>query len=346
MLIACAPLISPYCINGHDLEYHLLRIESLKDEIIKGIPFLRVNTLFFGNAGYASSMFYPDFLLYIPALLRVVGVSINASYHLFVALMILLCYLSGYFCVRGITGSKYAGTVAAVLLTLCQYHLDDIYVRSAVGEYTAFIFVPIVIYGLYNLLCEDFNRPYLLAAGYVGVLLCHTSTFVMCLLLGFAAFVIYAKQIFGNKKIVKTLIITIIIAMAVSSFYWLPLLEQFISSTFYVSIPWMKPEDEAVSFYSIFSQKFPSLGSIVVFMCIPRIFIRKSDDNRNNVKFVDCMLIAGIMFTLLSCDMLPWGRLGKYLSFIQFPWRFFIMGSVLFSMSSGVIFKEIISEMN
>ena len=50
MLIACAPLISRYCINGHDLEYHLLRIESLKEGIKIGKPFLRVNTLFFGNA--------------------------------------------------------------------------------------------------------------------------------------------------------------------------------------------------------------------------------------------------------------------------------------------------------
>ncbi len=74
MIIACAPLISRYCINGHDLEYHLLRIESLKEGILMGKPFLKVNVLFFGGAGYASSMFYPDFLLYIPALLRDAGV--------------------------------------------------------------------------------------------------------------------------------------------------------------------------------------------------------------------------------------------------------------------------------
>ena len=28
VLIACSPLITKLCINGHDLEYHLLRIES------------------------------------------------------------------------------------------------------------------------------------------------------------------------------------------------------------------------------------------------------------------------------------------------------------------------------
>ena len=92
-LIAAAPLISRYCLNGHDLEYHLLRIESLKEGIRAGKPFLKVNMLFFGGAGYASSMFYPDFLLYIPAILRTLGVSINASYHIFVGICIILTYL-------------------------------------------------------------------------------------------------------------------------------------------------------------------------------------------------------------------------------------------------------------
>ncbi|MBR6469052.1 MAG: hypothetical protein IKS84_01630, partial [Lachnospiraceae bacterium] len=135
MIIAFAPLMTRYCVNGHDLEYHLLRIESLKEGILMGRPFLKVNVLFFGGAGYASSMFYPDFLLYIPALLRVIGVSINASYHTFVAICIILCYLSAYHCVKGMTGSSYGAMAAAVTLTLCQYHLDDIYIRGAVGEY-------------------------------------------------------------------------------------------------------------------------------------------------------------------------------------------------------------------
>lgn len=39
MIVAMAPLVSRYCINGHDIEYHLLRIESLKEGIRIGRPF-------------------------------------------------------------------------------------------------------------------------------------------------------------------------------------------------------------------------------------------------------------------------------------------------------------------
>ncbi len=85
LFAACLPLFTVNCIGGHDIAYHLLRIESLKTGIQNGLPFLRVNMLFFNGQGYASSLFYPDLFLYIPALLRVAGVGINASCHIFIA---------------------------------------------------------------------------------------------------------------------------------------------------------------------------------------------------------------------------------------------------------------------
>lgn len=364
VFIACVPLISRYCINGHDLEYHLLRIESLKEGILIGKPFLKVNTLFFGNAGYASSMFYPDFLLYIPAVLRVFGMSINASYHIFIAVCVILCYLSAYLCVKGMTGSAYGGMIAAVTLSLCQYHLDDIYIRSAVGEYTAFIFVPVVIYAVYNIIYEEADKPQLFILGYAGVLLCHTSTFIMCTVFGIAALLLKFRKTIGNLRVFKRLCISVAVTLLLTCFYWLPMLEQFMDTSFYVSTPWMQPKDEAVEFLNIFGAQFPSLGYVCVLMLIPRIFMRKyavsgrsadevkkeisegilSKQDRekiNVIAYADLLMLAGILFTVIASDLIPWERIGRYVSFIQFPWRFFIMGSVLFSIAAGLIYSRL-----
>lgn len=364
VFIACVPLISRYCINGHDLEYHLLRIESLKEGILIGKPFLKVNTLFFGNAGYASSMFYPDFLLYIPAVLRIFGVSINASYHIFAAVSIILCYLTTYQCVRGMTGSAYGGMIAAVTMSLCQYHLDDIYIRGAVGEYTAFIFVPVVIYAIYNIIYEEADKPGLFILGYAGVLLCHTSTFIMCTAFGAAALLINFKKTIGNIRVLKRLCIYVAATLLLTCFYWLPMLEQFMDTSFYVSTPWMQPKDEAVEFLNIFGAQFPSLGYVCVLMLIPRIFMRKyavsgrsvdevkreisegvlpkqDKEKINVIAYADLLLLAGILFTVITSDLIPWERIGRYVSFIQFPWRFFIMGSALFSVAAGLIYSRL-----
>ncbi len=336
LLIACSPLISRYCINGHDIDYHLLRIESLKAGILMGKPFLKVNVLFFGGAGYASSMFYPDFLLYIPAILRAAGVSINASYHIFVTICFILCYYSMYYSISRMLRSKYAGLISAVLVTLCQYHMDDIYVRSAVGEYTAFIFIPLVLYGIYDLLYEGMKKPWILGTGFAGVLLCHTSSFVMCLLFAIAACLIKIK-VFKNTDIMKRLIFTAVVTAGVTCVYWLPMMEQLFDTSFYVSTPWIEPSTEAVNFASIFFNSFPSLGILVVVFCLPRVLLKKEGENRNIIEFADYLIIAGILFSLIASDLFPWERLGKYLSFIQFPWRFFIMASVLFAMADGII---------
>ncbi|MCR4922583.1 MAG: YfhO family protein [Lachnospiraceae bacterium] len=336
LLIACSPLITRYCINGHDIDYHLLRIESLKEGILMGKPFLKINVLFFGGAGYASSLFYPDFLLYIPALLRVMGVSIGASYHIFIFLCFLLSYLSMYYSVSRMMGSKYAGLISAVIMSLCQYHLDDIYVRSAVGEYTAFIFLPLLFYGIYNLLYEDMDKPWLLGAGFGGVLLCHTTSFVMCLLFAFVACILKIK-VFKNRRVFLRLLATALITAGISAFYWLPVMEQLLSASFYVSTPWIEPHTEAVRFVKVFYNKFPSLGIIPVILCVPRILIKKADGNKKLLEFADYLMIAGFLFTFLATDLFPWQRLERFLSFIQFPWRFFIMSSVLFSMAAGII---------
>lgn len=417
LLVALSPLFTKLCINGHDLEYHLLRIESLKEGILMGKPFLRVNVLFFGGAGYASSMFYPDFLLYIPAALRALGVSINLSYHIFVGVCIILCYFSTFYCGYRLTGSRKAGLITAVILTLCNYHIEDIYVRAAVGEFTAFIFVPFVIYGIYNALYEEADRVYLLGIGYGGVLLCHTGTFVLCLVFGAGAILwgilcrIFAgkesrtaaegtetedsdgnapspwrqnsrRGAFSGKAAVRV-VVTALITAGLTSFYWLPLMEQLASDTFYVSRPWIEPAQEARKFVEIFFSEFPSLGAVLILVYILRIFIIsgcelsnfegqkdnapgfdnasgktiKETDPQNITEqtgassepsnsgqelfpvlhFADMLFVFGVLFALCSTNFFPWARLGRFMSFMQFPWRFFLMSSICLAFADGIL---------
>lgn len=337
MFIACSPLFTKNCINGHDIAYHLLRIESLKEGILIGHPFLKVNVLFLGGAGYASSMFYPDFLLYFPALLRVFGVSINTSYHLFVAFCFVICYASTFYCTKQITKSSYAGTIAAVVLTLCQYHVDDVYIRSAVGEYTAFIFIPFVIYGIYDILYEHMKKPWVFALGFAGVLLCHFNSFVMCIVLCFLIFLIKIKVFLKEPKLVIKVLLTTIVTVMVTIAYWLPVLEQMISTEFYVNHEWIFPADAMQEVSTVFSSVFPALGFALFVIIIPRIFVKKTEDNTSLIEFTDLILFFGICFALAATRLLPWERIGRYVDFIQFPWRLYTIASVCLAICGAVI---------
>lgn len=343
MIVALSPLISRYCINGHDLDYHLLRIEALKEDILNGQPFAKVNSLFFGGAGYASSMFYADFLLYIPALLRTAGVSINATYHIFVSICAILCCLSVYYCVFKMSGSKYVGLIAGILLTLCPYHMDDMLVRAAVGEYVAFIFVPFVIYGIYNVLYEEMDKPWLFAIGFGGVLLSHTATLLMCVMFCAALFLIKIGVFIKNPKLILKVLLTTVITVAVTAFFWLPMLEQFSTGHFsVVGDGGVDMLDAAVDFSQIVSQKFPTLGIVLALMAILRVFVSKKEEPL--LGYADWMIIAAVAFSILTTNIMPWERLSRLFSFVQFPWRFFLIASALLSVADAIIIKAFVAK--
>ncbi len=337
LLAACAPLFTVNCIGGHDITYHLLRIEALKEGILAGRPFLRVNMLFLGGTGYASSLFYPDLLLYIPALLRVIGVGIDLSFHIFIAVCIVLGYLSCFFSVRYISESDTAALAAAVIFTLCQYHIDDIYVRSAVGEYTAMIFVPLVIAGLYDLACKGFGRPWLIVAGMTGVLLCHTITAVICIVLCIIFTLVYIKKILSQPGVFLRLAGAASVTLAITAFYWAPVLEMLSDGGFGTDFVFDLGY-ESVKLWEVFYNKTGRMGIAVFLFLLIRLVIRKS------MRFADICMICGLLLTLFSTSLMPWERLQGMLGFIQFPWRVYVAAGPLLAAAGGIYVSILASE--
>ncbi|MDG2987380.1 hypothetical protein KNP41_07970, partial [Latilactobacillus curvatus] len=70
-------------LSGSDYHFHMNRIENLALSIKQGEWFPRISYFFIGGMGYAAGLFYPDAFLYLPAILRVVGLSIKESFIVF-----------------------------------------------------------------------------------------------------------------------------------------------------------------------------------------------------------------------------------------------------------------------
>ncbi len=337
MIVAISPLISRYCINGHDIEYHLLRIESLKEGILIGRPFMKVNTLFFGGAGYASTLFYSDIFMHIPALLRVFHVSIGKSFHIYTAVIFILTYISTFYSVWKMSLSKFAGTVAAILLTLCPYHMDDMLVRTACGENTAFIFLPLAVYGIFNVLYEEMDRPWVFGLGFAGLILAHPATAILTVCFGLVVFIINIRTFAAQPKLFIKMCIVSGLALLVTAYQWLPMLEQFADSKFYVDNNWTDLLDASVGFSEIASGTFPCVGFILFALAVPRFFMSRKD--YPILRYVDLNMAAAVVFAVGATNIMPWERVARYFGFLQFPWRMFILSSVFLAMSDAVVLK-------
>lgn len=155
VLIASLPLLTGGLIPGHDLQFHLNRIEGLAQGIAAGQLPVRIQPFWLDGRGYAVSVFYGDLLLYFPALLRFFGVSVQGAYKVYVVAVNAATALVSWFCLRRMLKNHWAALFGSVLYTLSIYRILNIYLRGAVGEYTAMLFLPLVFYGLWKI----FSQP-------------------------------------------------------------------------------------------------------------------------------------------------------------------------------------------
>ena len=134
---------------GQDIEYHAERIAAIAQEMKIHPGIYRIYTTNSGGYGYASPLFYGDIFMYPAAFLVALGVDIAIAFRLFLASIMLASYLSMYFCVNSVWGRRTA-VLAAYLYAFSPILLADIFIRFAVGEALAFVFLPIVLLGFYR----------------------------------------------------------------------------------------------------------------------------------------------------------------------------------------------------
>lgn len=185
VIFVSSPLFSAYLYYGHDLDFHLNRIEGIKEALLAGEFPVRMQSWFFEGRGYPVSLYYGDLFLYFPALLRLLGLSVQNAYKGYLFLMnIGACGLM-YFGAKGMVKDRRLAILAALLYSLAPYRLSCLYLRAAVGEAAAMCFYPLVFYGLYCIYWgnrEDKKERYgwlYLAAGFFGLIHSHIiSTFI------------------------------------------------------------------------------------------------------------------------------------------------------------------------
>ncbi len=151
-VLTCAPaLTNGGAAQGADWSFHLSRIEGIANGLREGQFPVRVYSMAKDGYGYAPSLFYGEILLYFPAVLRLFGMSVQGAYHTYLLAIQLLTAGISFFSLRQIFKQNKTALVGSALYMLSTYHLYKIYWLSAVGEYTAMAFLPLIPAALYEL---------------------------------------------------------------------------------------------------------------------------------------------------------------------------------------------------
>lgn len=367
-LISCYPLTTDYLMAGHDLPFHLMRIEGLYHGLAQGIFPVKIHPVWARDYGYAVGIFYGDLFLYIPALLRLLGFSVQTALKLFVAFINLGTVLSAYFCFRKLFSSKKAGLTGSALYTLSLYRLSDVYTRASLGEYSALMCLPLILCGFYliytdeNLSKKLLRYAALTAFGLTGVIQSHVLSVEMA-----ALFILLVCVILIKKTVQLPRFLTLLAAAGFTVLLNLGFLVPFFSY-FNDTININSPDWGIQTGYSIqnmgmypvqllglmnranggtwattagvHSEAAYSLGIVLtICTCLFLYFALCNPESRKDKHYRPALLccLLGILALYMSTCYFPWDTIAaggdmlhKLVSTLQFPWRFLSIATILF----------------
>ena len=235
---ASLPVLVDYNIIGADLIYHLMRIEMLTQSILNGEFFTRMHSTWLAGHGYASNFFYGETFLAFPALLRIAGFNLDSAYRIYVGTVNLATAVTAYLSFSRCFKNKYVGMFGCALYTLAPYRIYNIYNRAAVGEYTAMIFLPLLVWGFYKIYTEDTDKKGYLwnwiipVAGFSGLIQSHTLS---CEITGFFVVLmclILWKKTF-QKKTFAVLALVVIMTVVINAWFLVPFIDLMVSDSYY-----------------------------------------------------------------------------------------------------------------
>lgn len=128
----------------HDGSLHILRVIGTEESLSKGqIPPI-INESYCSGYGYAMNLFYPPIVTYVPLLIKMITPSYALALKIFGALCIILSGITMYQLVWQMTKKRGIAIFAAMIYLVAPYKIGDVYRRYAIGEFAAFIFMPLV----------------------------------------------------------------------------------------------------------------------------------------------------------------------------------------------------------
>ena len=362
VIIVSAPLYKPYLTVGHDIRFHLYRIEGIKDALLSGQLPVRLHPTFNHGYGYGTATLYPELFLYIPALLRIMGMSIPMAYQTFCFLINLGTAFLVFYSVKSVTKSRYASLASALLYTFSLYRLVCLYERAALGEVLGLCFIPLVIAGLYHVILGDQKKWRLLMVGCTLVFQPHMISTVLTALLGVILGILYFPRLWKERRFLslgKALLGTALLSMwyliPLLDFYRLDLRMHFVKSfTFFQNAVYVPQLLEGLGRGTGLSYDLPggqlgemtmTVGLLVwlcVFVCGGIYLI----DKKQKKGYGFALFLIGLFSMFAATTWFPWEQLEQYgivkkiVSVLQFPWRLLGYSSLLLVISTGFLLAE------
>ena len=369
-LIAALPVFTGYLTGGHDLTFHLYRIEGIKDALLSGQFPARVAPTPFYGYGNANSQYYPELFLYVPALMRIAGFSVQAVFLMLLFTIHLGSALISYASFDYLFKEKKKAILISAFYTLAFYRLEVVHYRYAIGEALAMMFLPLFIAAFMRLTEEgkkDFKarrrNVTLLVVTFTCILQSHLLSCLMLVFVGLVLLATYFKRIIKNRTWID-LLIAMVITVLLNLWFLLPLKQAmgldyymraetnadigenalFVSQLFFPTGQFDGVTEDIV--YGIRGEMPLSLGLscavvfVILLVFVPLIWKKRKEEKSAKMFFL-CLALT-VLYMFMCTNLFPWylvregGKIfAKLFGVIQFPWRYLSLATLFEGLALG-----------
>lgn len=363
VVTASIPVAAGYTVWGEELTYQMMRIEALGESIGSWELPVRLQSTWLAGHGYGDALFCGNVFLLAPALLRAAGVPMGVAYRIFLVLVNIVTAWISWVSFSKCFQNDYVGVLGCALYTLSPYRLYLLYNQAAVGEYTAMVFLPLLVWGFYRIYTKNPKEKgygwnwVIPVIGFSGILL---SSMLLGVLAGFLVVLlclILWKKTF-RKRTFLVLLGVLAMTVVVNAWFLVPFLDLLGADRYsfirYADMPIQNKGILAAHlFYTLQaagnSTEFAGIGMLdtvpagpgaAVLICLGLwLWVRKrrtGEGVKPERRAGDIGFVLTVLTLFMCTRYFPWDTIGSWNRFLallvgsmQYPWRMLAIAMAL-----------------
>jgi len=334
VLFSCMPILQDDHLDAYDVQFHAARLMNIVDGLRAGQFPVRVGGFSYNGYGAATSVFYPDVLLYPFALLLLGGASMAYVLNIYTIVVSGLTAAIMYAAAKCLFASSAAGVCASVLYVLNLYRLMDVYRRFMVGEMMAIAVLPLFLLGMYEVIFGEERRWPVLVLGATLIFQSHMVTTLLSACVALGMCVLFCRRLFEQKRRLVALGTACAATLLINMGTLVPFLMYYMTGV-NTSVMQFDFVDRALNVSQLFSLN----GWMGIACWIALVALVCAETEEGHRKKVTGFALAGIALAMMTTKFFPWSYVsvvtGGLVEIIQFPYRFLTWGMLFLSLAGG-----------
>lgn len=371
-LVALGPMLQPgYFWGAHDARHSVYFLFEFDRVFRDGVLYPRWFPDMTYGYGYPLFNIYGPLAFYVGEIFHLIGFDFVTAVKIVFALAWVLSGLAMYGFVKRIFQHRGAAFIAGLLYVFIPYHLVDVYVRAALAESVALVFLPLTLWAFYETIYTRSVRSVLFAAfSYAGMLFAHNGiALLFSLVLGAWIIFLFLRanpnlhpRYFGKhgwlnlaRELVRAALPTIgglALGLGLTGIFLLPLvLEYRYINVAQWTLNYYNYQDHFVELYQLFSPVWGfgisnlgpvdglsfQLGLVPLVLFFLSLFVLAKNPNNKRAYTLFFLLLSVLVILLMFDFSLPAWRAFGLAGVAQFPWRLLTLTNVSFSIVGGSV---------